>query len=106
MGYYYHLHPCLSSPANMIAEYLYAVAIAAFNQQNAEAFYLSEQDVSIRKFDPDGPRSTEPSLLNTRAKNLLAVIRSVNRCGHRPILHPHDAIICQEEVRPAPVMNS
>jgi hypothetical protein len=58
------------------------------------------------KFRTCASRSTGQSLLNTGVKNLLAVIRSVNRPGRRPILDPHHAIISHEEVRPTAMMHS
>jgi hypothetical protein len=50
--------------------------------------------------------STGQALLNTGVKNLLAVIRSINRPRHRPILYPHHAIISHEEVCPTTMMHS
>ena len=59
-----------------------------------------------QKFRLCASRSTEQSLLNTDVKNLLTVIRCVNRRRRRPILYPHHAIISHEEVRPTPMMRS
>lgn len=76
--------------------------------QTAERWGLLPQGTRWvnHKFRRCASSSTEQSLLNTGAKNLLTVIRRINRPGHRFILYPHHAIISQEEMGPTAMMHS